>query len=51
MVENGRRKDGRPGIDGLCIVTKMNAWKTVKCESTYGEKVEECLTIFWWKFS
>ena len=33
MVENGGRKDGRQGIDGLCVVTKTNAWKTVRCES------------------
>ena len=33
MVENGGRKGGRQGIDGLCVVTKRNAWKTVRCES------------------
>ena len=33
MVENGGRKGRRQGIDGLCIVAKTNAWKTVKCES------------------
>ena len=33
MVENGRRKGGRQGINGLCVVTKTNAWKTVRCES------------------
>ena len=33
MVENGERKGGRQGINGLCVVTKMNAWKTVRCES------------------
>ena len=40
MYENGGRKDGRQSIDGLCVVTKTNAWMCV------GEKVEECLTIF-----
>ena len=29
MVENGRRKSGRQGIDRLCVVTKTNAWKIV----------------------
>ena len=33
MVENGRSKGGRQGIDGLCVVTKMNTWKIVRCES------------------
>ena len=33
MVENGGRKGGRQGIDELCVVTKTNAWKTVRCES------------------
>ena len=28
MVENGRRNCGRQGNDGLCVVTKTNAWKT-----------------------
>ena len=23
MVENGERKSGRKGIDGLCVVTKI----------------------------
>ena len=33
VVEDRRRKGGRQGIDGLCVVTKTNAWKTVRCES------------------
>ena len=33
MVENGRRKGGRQGTNGLYVVTKTNAWKTVRCES------------------
>ena len=33
MVENGGRKGGRQGTNGLCVVTKTNAWKTVRCES------------------
>ena len=33
MVENGEREGSRQGIDGLCVVTKTNAWKTVRCES------------------
>ena len=28
MVENGGRKGGRQGTNGLCVVTKTNAWKT-----------------------
>ena len=32
-VENSGRKGGRQGIDALCVVTKTNAWKTVRCES------------------
>ena len=27
MVENGGRKGGRQGINGLCVVTKTNAWQ------------------------
>ena len=30
---NGERMGGRQGIGGLCVVTKTNAWKTVRCES------------------
>ena len=33
LVENGGRKGGRQGTNGLCVVTKTNAWKTVRCES------------------
>ena len=33
VVENGGRNGGRQGIDGLCVVTKMKAWKTVRYES------------------
>ena len=33
MVENGGRKGGRQGTNGLCVVTKTNAWNTVRCES------------------
>ena len=33
MVEDDGRKGGRPGNNGLCVVTKANAWKTVRCES------------------
>ena len=51
MVENGGRKGGRQGTNGLCVVTKMNAWKTVICESVKRRRVGDCLTIFWWKVS
>ena len=33
MIENSGRKGGRQGIGGLCVVTKTNAWKTVRYES------------------
>ena len=33
MVENGGKKGGRQGTNGLCVVTKPNAWKAVRCES------------------
>ena len=33
MVENDGRKGGRQGTNGLCVVTKTNALKTVRCES------------------
>ena len=33
MVENGGRKGGRQGANGLCVVTKTNVWKTVRCQS------------------
>ena len=29
MVENGGSKSGRQSTNGLCVVTKTNAWKTV----------------------
>ena len=33
VVENGGRKGSRQGTNGLCVDTKTNAWKTVRCES------------------
>ena len=33
MVENSGRQGGRQGTNGLCVVKKTNAWKTVRCES------------------
>ena len=33
VVENAGRKGGRQGTNGLCVVTKTNAWETVRCES------------------
>ena len=30
--ENSGRKGGTQSIDGLCVVTKTNAWKTVRCK-------------------
>ena len=36
FVENDERKGGRQDTNGLCVVTKTNAWKTVRCEC--GEK-------------
>ena len=48
MVENSGRKGGRQGINGLCVVAKTNAWKTVRCESV-ERRGGDCLTIFWWK--
>ena len=38
VVQNGGRNDGRQGIDGLCVVKKTNAWKTVRCGSVGEEK-------------
>ena len=32
VVENGGRKGGRQGIDGLGVVTQTNPWKTVRSE-------------------
>ena len=29
ILENDGKKGGRQGIDGLCVVTQTNAWKTV----------------------
>ena len=40
MVENGGKKGGRQGYNGLCVVTKTNAWKTVRCESVERRKGE-----------
>ena len=33
VYENGGRNGGRQVLDGLCVVTKTNAWKTVRCDS------------------
>ena len=33
MVANGGRKGSRQGTNGLCVVTKTNARKTVRCET------------------
>ena len=48
MVENGRRKDGRQGIDGECVVSKTTAWKTVRCEMC-REEDGGMSDHFWWK--
>ena len=45
-VENGGRKGGRQSTIGLCVVTKTNAWKTVRCESVERRR-GGLLTIFW----
>ena len=45
-VENGRRNGGRQGIDGLCIATKTNAWKTVRCESVERRRWRNVLPFF-----
>ena len=37
MVENGGRKGGRQGTNGLCVVTETNAWKTVDVNVWRGE--------------
>ena len=47
-VENGGRKGGRHGIDGLCVVTKTNAYKTVRCESVERRQWRN-VTLFWWE--
>ena len=33
MVENSGKKGGRQGMDGLSVVNKTNAWKTVRSGS------------------
>ena len=37
---------GRQGTNGLCVVTKTNAWRTVRCESAERRRGGDCLTIF-----
>ena len=32
------KKGGRQGTNGFCVVTKTNAWKTVRCESVERRK-------------
>ena len=49
MFNITRRKGGRQGTNGLCVVTKTNAGKTVRCESVERGRGGDCLTIFWWK--
>ena len=47
-----RMAEGRVEDKALmdCVVTKTNAWKTVRCESVERRRVGgDCLTIFWWK--
>ena len=39
VYENSGRKAGRQGTNGLCVVTKTNAWKTVRCESVERRRV------------
>ena len=51
MVENGGRKGGRQGTNGLCVVTKVKAGKMVGCESVERIRGGDCLTIFWWTLS
>ena len=46
MAENGGRKGVRQGTNGLCVVTKTNAWKTVRCESVERRRGGDSLTIF-----
>ena len=43
MLENGGRKGGRQGTNGLCV-TKTNAWKTVRCESVERKRGGEGLS-------
>ena len=43
MGENDGRKGGRQGV-----INKTNAWKIIGFDCA-EEKVEECLTIFWWE--
>ena len=38
MVENGGRKGGTQGIDELCVVSKTNVRKTVRCESVENKR-------------
>ena len=45
MVENGGRK-GSQGTNGLCVITKTNACKTVRCESVERRRGGDGLTIF-----
>ena len=45
MVENGGRQGDRRGTNGLCVVTKTNASKTVRCKSVERRR-GDCLTIF-----
>ena len=53
MCENGVRKgySNKALMDGLCVLTKTNAWKTVLCECVWMEKVEQCLKIFWYRIN
>ena len=37
LAENGGRKGGRQGIDGLCVVTKTNAGKILDVKVWRGE--------------
>ena len=45
MVKNG----GRQGTNGLCIVTKTNAWKTVRCESVEAYNSLFPLPHYWYR--
>ena len=42
---SGERKDGRQGIDGLCVVTKTKLWRLLDVKVWRGEG----LTIIKWK--
>ena len=46
VAENGGRRDGRQGVDGLWVFTITNAWKIVRCECMLRRRLRNVRPFF-----